>query len=484
MCGLFGVATDRTTGLLKRQEDYVQQAMYVDALRGWDSTGLAVIDSKWNASVFKRALPAADFALTRVGTAGAKAAAKSTTRVVIGHNRAATVGSVTDDYAHPFKYGNVVGAHNGTLRSRRGLVNTTAPVDSMDLIHAFSEIPPDEYADLLSKVDGAYALTWVNGDTERLYFARNSQRPLTLVWHGKDLYWGSEAMMVYWLMDRNKIDVNGKDIETLELETNTLYTYDPKTGNLEEESYTPKTYPVKKHTNSHSSGARRYVGGSSTSISQDGKTYMTTYINAEGLLKRKLLCDQDMKGWSWASDISFEPYPSSNGSHGALSGKWYYDSSNSVRWECNGVPKEIADKIINDDAGSVFFTPTGGDVGQITGKLVCIRTSVKYLQRCTSGETGSTDGKGTNIVPFKKEPVDSPKEDTKGKRLVPGTFDHWSQEELDAHLDRGCSVCSRTMGLGDLETMAVYNNRVVCGSCADEYEASITSKEDATHAVH
>src|SRR3546814_8848521 len=33
----------------------------------------------------------------------------------VGHNRFATKGKVNDLNAHPFHYGNIVGAHNGTL---------------------------------------------------------------------------------------------------------------------------------------------------------------------------------------------------------------------------------------------------------------------------------------------------------------------------------------------------------------------------------
>ena len=38
-------------------------------------------------------------------------------RAIIGHNRSATIGNITKDNAHPFRKGDLVGVHNGTIHS-------------------------------------------------------------------------------------------------------------------------------------------------------------------------------------------------------------------------------------------------------------------------------------------------------------------------------------------------------------------------------
>src|SRR3546814_12623264 len=42
-------------------------------------------------------------------------------KAFIGHNRAATLGKVNGLNAHPFRYDNIMGAHNGTLDTQSWL---------------------------------------------------------------------------------------------------------------------------------------------------------------------------------------------------------------------------------------------------------------------------------------------------------------------------------------------------------------------------
>lgn len=475
MCGLFGVATNRNGGLTYKQTDFLEQAAYVDALRGWDSTGFAVLDKDMNGvGVYKRALPAADFLLSRVGLRAMKEAKKTSVRAVIGHNRAATVGSVNDDYAHPFQYGHIIGAHNGTLKSRRGLVNNNSPVDSMDLIHAFSACDPEDYVKFLRKVDGAYALTIANAKTGLLYFVRNNGRPLNLIWDDSDLYWGSEVGMLWWLLERNKIDINGKSIEHLEVEPHRLYSYDPSSGELEYVDYIPE--PVTSHV---SKPAARLTGPSNA-----GSVYAREeLINVDQLISSKILHKSDLDGTALAVDLQWRPYNQSGNniknSWGELTGKWYVDAKSYVKLSIDGVPQEVADTIIKEDGGIAMFTPTHGYRDVNTKELLRICSRLRSISRCTDATDGDTDkeeevqtdSKKSNVTPIRKH------------RLERGDIDTFTQEELDTALDKGCSGCKRNMDYGDLSTLGIYNGKIFCGECSDQYEESLAN-EEVSDAVH
>jgi len=87
--------------------------LLLDYLRGVDSTGLAAVRNKDSeVKVVKAAVNPIDlfgyknFDMVLTG---------ATSKVLIGHNRAATLGKVNNVNAHPFHCGAVVGAHNGTL---------------------------------------------------------------------------------------------------------------------------------------------------------------------------------------------------------------------------------------------------------------------------------------------------------------------------------------------------------------------------------
>lgn len=480
MCGLFGVAVDRKSGLLKKHTDFIEQAMYVDALRGWDSTGLAILDESMGSKVHKRALPAADFMMSRVGLRAMKDANSTKTRVVIGHNRAATVGDVRDEYSHPFKYDHITGAHNGTLRSRRGLVNTNSPVDSMDLIHAFSRTEPEDYTRLLREVDGAYALTIANSKDGLLYFVRNTARPLNIMWDDSDMYWGSEAGMLWWLLERNKVNID--KVEHLEVEPHRLYSYDIKSGDLVYTDYKPK--PVA--TTSTVGGASKISSGNSRTYGVGPSFNGEERVTAEELLKAKILHKSDMEGNAFAVNISWRPYNQSGNtlksSWGELTGEWYYDASQSVRFSADGVPKEIADAIIEEDGGVVMFTPFGGYRSTKDKSLIRVCARLKDLNRCVPEDDGDTDGESAEVAQTgnKKSNVTS----IDSHRLARGDVSDFTQQELDVALDKGCTGCKRTLGLGDLETVGIYNRKVFCGDCSESYESSLEEGKEEKSAVH
>lgn len=106
---------------------------------------------------------------------------------LIGHVRAKTVGTNTVDNAHPFEYGRIVGAHNGTLKNHLevafnyGLDVTKFNVDSQVLFASLNrdfEAPIENKFAVLSKYEGAAALLFYDKKEKALYACHDKERPL------------------------------------------------------------------------------------------------------------------------------------------------------------------------------------------------------------------------------------------------------------------------------------------------------------------
>lgn len=246
MCGIVGFikSTNSTTRTLDLEKVFTQ-GLYADALRGWDSTGIALVSSKLaiDPVVYKRALPAADFICTK----RAHKLLNNLTNIeaAIGHNRAATRGTVSDDNAHPFQEGPITMVHNGTLSEYRSLIKGQIPtgltVDSHFVTHALATAKNP--VEVLEQLKGDYALVWYDTRTEKYYVARNAGRPLGFVYtpKRKDIFFASEAYMMYWLAKRNNVTVAP---EIMEFKINTLYEIDPANlENFRTTEFTPAPRP-------------------------------------------------------------------------------------------------------------------------------------------------------------------------------------------------------------------------------------------------
>lgn len=99
----------------------------------------------------------------------------------IGHVRSATIGATNKANAHPFNFGNIVLAMNGTLSNtwdlcrEYGFPLADFDVDSQLLTAILNK---DQNKSVLSKILGGCALVYTDTNTGRLYCYRNSDRPL------------------------------------------------------------------------------------------------------------------------------------------------------------------------------------------------------------------------------------------------------------------------------------------------------------------
>jgi hypothetical protein len=193
-------------------KDIFTELLVVDVVRGAHSTGAALVKRETNeVAMLKAAMPSPQFVWTKEyqelkNIIGVKA--------MIGHNRFATVGEKNEANAHPFKFDNLVGAHNGTLDnwSLRKLEDYDKfGTDSEALYYSVSKYGIKE---TIEKISGAWALTWFDKDTNTINMLRNSKRPLFYA-YSEDrctLFWSSEAGLLEWVLGRNNIKIFNESI--------------------------------------------------------------------------------------------------------------------------------------------------------------------------------------------------------------------------------------------------------------------------------
>ena len=213
MCGLVGVIGD-----INFQDAKVfQQLLFVDTLRGAHSTGVATNNTANEVTTYKKAVSAPDFLQLKLGSA---ICGNTMGDFLLGHNRYATQGAVNDINAHPFTYGNVTLAHNGTLGDQ-----TTLPdhkdftVDSENIAYAMGICKDPE--EVISVLKGAFALSWYNDHTMEFNLVRNEERPLWIAKHAKrdTYYYASERYMLQAILCRNDITYSIEELPVGQLLT-------------------------------------------------------------------------------------------------------------------------------------------------------------------------------------------------------------------------------------------------------------------------
>lgn len=209
MCGLVGAVGDLAPF---KHRDAVEMMLKLDVLRGEHSTGVATVDKTGEIAVNKKLGNPYELFDSRRYKA---AVSRYDLWVMMGHNRYATKGKINSKNAHPFRFNNVVGAHNGTLRDVTNLKEHKAfEVDSEALMY---NVELDGVEQVLPKLRGAYALTIYDDRDEAFYLARNDERPLFYCYttDGKTMFYASEEWMLEVSLSRLKVGY--KQIHSLEV---------------------------------------------------------------------------------------------------------------------------------------------------------------------------------------------------------------------------------------------------------------------------
>jgi hypothetical protein len=122
---------------------------------------------------------------------------------VIAHSRKGSVGSASRDNSHPFKCGNIVGVHNGTVRLWKEFMDylsvdiSDIDTDSEALFKAISEGKTEE---VLSQHPGAATLVWTDIETDLSYVWVSGTKSTysTMINQDRDFHmWPTEAGLYF-----------------------------------------------------------------------------------------------------------------------------------------------------------------------------------------------------------------------------------------------------------------------------------------------
>lgn len=156
MCGIFGAIN--TDGRNKIDTGILRALALVNRERGTDALGF--FDS--TEAIYKRADDPINV-LTEDDCTEWLDRAEQEAWFVVGHTRNGTRGENTDENSHPFKYGSVIGSHNGIVDAPKDYI-----VDSEYCIDLLDQ-KKSNYQTALEDMWGYWTLSWYDNRKEELF---------------------------------------------------------------------------------------------------------------------------------------------------------------------------------------------------------------------------------------------------------------------------------------------------------------------------
>lgn len=227
MCGLVLLVNKNQNGFSSVQNEVFDTLLYLSGhFRGRDGAGVVAVDNIGNVMMAKAALTVDEMIRKQEYIDVAKSAWRNGW-AMMGHNRAATRGVVSDENSHPFVVDDkIVLMHNGTFNSDHKELKETE-VDSEAIAHVLVDHEDVEQA--LRKVNAAYALIWYNVDKKEINVIRNNSRPLWYMETSDSYIYASDESFLNFVKDKFKLTIKAKAFEIKESQLNTYTLNDKRT---------------------------------------------------------------------------------------------------------------------------------------------------------------------------------------------------------------------------------------------------------------
>ena len=225
MCGIYGIAkspTPYTSRQLKVVKKVLRDIAIDSESRGAHSSGIARVGA--NTRIYKSLLPSSKFVDTKEYNQSVKSL-KDESYILLGHTRFATEGAIVKSNAHPFRVGDVVGAHNGcvyNIEEMQGKLDKQCPVDSQLIFKAIND--KDNIQEAVKDFDSDFALSFVKKNPMVLHLCRETNRPLYIAYVSeyKTMFYASESAFI----EDALFDSGIKNVDVYSLNKNTLYSFD------------------------------------------------------------------------------------------------------------------------------------------------------------------------------------------------------------------------------------------------------------------
>lgn len=341
MCGIVGMVASAPQGFNWNHAKLFAQLLWVNTLRGEDSTGVFGVNKQGNVDYMKTVGSASNL-ITSKEWKDFKGNIFSDFHMVVGHNRKATRGQVTDENAHPFVEKETILVHNGTLTNHRALTKEDVEVDSHAILHSIVE---RGYEETLKEIQGAFTLAWYDANDKTLRVIRNKERPLFIANTAGAWFFASEKEMLELVLGRDDTTIT----DMTECKPGTMYFWELE----DKKNMWYKPLSLWSPPKSQGTNIIPYVPKATEEVAGGESSENTTYNNTDFPIGTKIIIN--------TSRVDSFPRVNQQGYSDMLHGDWYFDPEVQVRvWV---TPEEAANLEYDDDAEDDYV---------VQAKIMCV----------------------------------------------------------------------------------------------------------------